>query len=232
MLDVKAVLVAASLVLVNNGGADHLLDTTAVFEEVEEPTVDFSFLQDDSVAVMGDSITTYPGYGIDCDITPVYPDGDVDDVSDMWWNGLNVSHVSGVSGSYITDFEEDSEDLTFRSSKRVGALGAAATVIVYGGTCDLLGGAPPEEFDGYYRDLVTKIKEAGTNTVVLCTLPPLKADNWLSYNDTIRTVAKDTGCLVCEFSNAWTLDTIDEYTIDGVHPNATGMKKLNEQFRS
>lgn len=228
----SGIMIAGALLLAPVS-ATTVIDTTAVFVE-ELDHEDLSYLQTVSVGIMGDSISTYTGRSIEGGSSPVYPDSYITDVSQMWWSKLNVQRNSSVAGSYVTQREEG-EYVNFNSDTRVGDLGDVSTVVIYGGTCDLLANVTVDSFESGLRSLVGNVQYGDMRSTVLCTLPPIKqrgADNcsYKDYNKVIRKVAKDTNSRLCEFEDAWTFAEIDECTEDGIHPNVEGMSRLAKRF--
>ena len=202
---------------------------------VDETThVDLSYLKTTPVAIMGDSISTFAGRSIEGGSDAVYPDTYVTDLSQMWWALLDVQAISAVSGSYVTQ-REDGEYVNFNSDTRVGALGDTSTVIIYGGTCDLLANVSPDSFRSGLTSLVSNVQYGGMRSTILCTLPPIdyttdSGATYKDYNKVIKEVAESTNSVVCDFSKVWKKSEISTYTEDGIHPNVAGMSRLAAVF--
>lgn len=209
------------------------INTEAKFV-VELDHADLSYLKTTPLAIMGDSISTFSGVSLEGGSEPVYPDSYVTDYSQMWFSELNHQAVSAVSGSYVTHIE-DGEFENFNSDTRVSALEDCTTVVIYGGTNDLLAGVSNESFESGLRSLVSNVQYGDLRTTILCTLPPNKhkgaeGATYRSYNKIIRKVASETGSTLCEFEDAWSKAEIDQCTEDGIHPNAEGMSRLAARF--
>lgn len=201
-------------------------------EELEH--ADLSYLKDTSVSIMGDSISTWTGKSIEGGSEAVYPDSEVQSYEQMWFGNLNVQQLSSVAGSYVTH-REDGEFVNFNSDTRVGFLGDSSTVIIYGGTCDLLANVSVSDFESSLESLVSNVQYGDMRATVLCTLPPIDhinqdGDTYKEFNDSIRAVADRTGSVLCEFEDAWEFSEISQFTEDGVHPNAAGMARLSSVF--
>lgn len=230
------IILASSIVLapMSASVAGAPVNTEAVFVE-EFDHEDLSDLQSVSVGIMGDSISTFVDKSITGGSEPVYPDNYVTDATQMWWSSLNVQANSSVAGSYVTH-REDGEYVNFNSDTRVGALGDVSTVIIYGGTCDLLADVSLDSFKAGLESLVSNVQYGGMRSTVLCTLPPIKhvnsqGDDYKDFNCVIRDVAEHTGSRLCEFEDAWNYSEIDAVTEDGVHPNSDGMSRLRDRFK-
>lgn len=201
-------------------------------EELEH--ADLSYLKETPVAIMGDSISTWTGKSIEGGSEAVYPDNEIQSYEQMWFSDLNVQQLSSVAGSYVTH-REDGEFVNFNSDTRVGYLGDTATVIIYGGTCDLLANVSVTDFESSLHSLVSNVQYGGMRSTIICTLPPIDhvnqdGDTYKEYNESIRSIADRTDSVLCEFEDAWTLPEIDQFTEDGIHPNVAGMERLSNAF--
>ncbi len=126
-----------------------------------------AFAQKQSVAVLGDSYSTYEGY-----ITPVTNEPwymakrneectDVSDVRQTWWHqlcvklGLKLEINNSYSGATISFTGYNGEDYSPRSFiTRADNLGCPDILLVFGGTNDSWADAPLGEmkFEGITRD--------------------------------------------------------------------------------
>lgn len=176
---------------------------------------------------------------------------------DTWWGQvidyfggrlLVNNSWSGSTVSYHAEFTPGSFAQLDSRMSLLGRGGAApAVVMIYMGVNDWASGTkispeegvPEEEsFEGSYRIMLGKIKKYYPEAEIWCITPAVSscsADpdfefpyylggrHLSEYVETIRKVGRGEGCLVVD-ANTCT-EPVD--AIDGIHPNAEGMKTLS-----
>ena len=200
------------------------------------------------VSILGDSISTYMGfnpYGY-----PVYYkedksyDNEIDSVNDTWWKQV-IDGIGGelcindsYSGSLVAGVFEPSACSKERCSN-LHSESAPDIILIYMGTNDRgyeikLGLNEPENtmgFYGAYRVMLRQLKNNYPTTKIVCgtLLIGYKKDEKeryiradARYNDVIRLVAKEEGCLLADIAQSGECYE----TLDYCHPTKKGHKQI------
>lgn len=196
--------------------------------------------------------TTYPYAGVESD-SDTWWQMAIDEM------GFTFGSNASQSGATVNPFEGDVSQITSYSDIRINSLDGEDgsdpdIIIVYLGTNDIhafteeypIREADKEShsstFEGNLGKTISKINTTYPNAYVfLCTLPPqCEADSnelfkdpneytYIEYNEAIRDVAVQYQCPIVELQEVWSPDENMEFTEDGIHPNADGMKKISKQ---
>ena len=223
-------------------------DTVFVDSIIHDTIVLYGF------SVLGNSISTYQGYipeGYDCHYNPSNLKA-----GDTWW--MQFAEISGIplnsnaswSGSTVSSARKKA-DSWFFSDRRINDLSRHGTpkyIIVLGGTndwgcdkCDLgtsYSTKSYKNFSGAYSLLVSKLKAKYPYTdIICCSILPRKqgfftpnAKGWTIHDgdSCIREIAALYGAKFIDMSDCGIDQPITDYTTDGVHPNAAGMKLVSD----
>ncbi len=207
-------------------------------------------------AVLGNSISTYQGTipnGYSC-----YYSQDMLQKEDMWWSILesntNSKMIANSSWSGATvSFRHNVDTCSFfYSDERISSLsrnGMPDVIIVLGGTNDWsrnarLGTLNDEgnvnSFCGAYMLMVRKLKHIYPDgKIILCSILPRKqghemqnSSGWTirEGNDSIRQIANILDVYFLDLDDCGLASDIDFYTLDGLHPNKTGMRLIAEKM--
>lgn len=217
-----------------------------------------------SVAFIGDSITTYEGYSEpknDEFYGYYYPNDDVDDVSKTWWYqvakglrcNLNQVSVSAISRSSFRYQASDTKIVPAYDDRRINRLddnGYPAIVYINMGTNDAFFsdmGTMPTTIDvaelstlsntALHNTVfltVRKIQQKYINAVIIGLIPKwckISASyTYTRYQQTCKVIEdcyKALGINYIDLRNCGiTQNNVDSFTIDGIHPNNLGMKKI------
>lgn len=171
---------------------------------------------------------------------------DLTDVADTYWMqtanalGLEICVPNGCGASRVTDTVRESypDAVIPRGMERADSLhrddGTYPDIIfIYLGINDIGNGISPELYEREYDALISKItsdyKDAKIYVGTL-TAQNRKATEELNeiYNGKIKSVAKKYSARVVDFArdSQITFENYRDYTVDGLHPNKEGMKKL------
>ena len=198
-------------------------------------------------SVLGDSISTFAGYtpaeAVFYDMWTKKEAG-VFQPEDTWWmqviNGLGGA--LGVNNSYAGSLVSGHMATSGTAGQRLTALGAKGNpnvILVAMGMNDWAFCVLPEEFEFEYRRMLQDIKQLYPESEIWCaTLLRgfiddsheelfFNSDGCISqkiYSDIIRKVAEETEVCVADLGKY----AVEYETIDGVHPNKSGMKTLSE----
>ena len=199
------------------------------------------------ISIYGDSISTLQGYSPDEGVfyDPAYPGSSrISSVSDTWW-GKVISGACGqllVNNSYagstvsMGGYQAACAPWRIEKLKRGGAM--PDCILVFSGLNDVATYRPPEDFGRHYRAMLSAMEEIYPDAEVWCgtlcrgfvTNPNLALFVDLNrclpladYNAAIREA-------VAGAPNARLADLAafgaSYASMDGVHPNATGMETL------
>lgn len=193
------------------------------------------YFRNKKISIIGDSISTYNATGYKYDsYSMYYPSGDVDSVDETYWKMLmdyenatlevNLSY----SGSRTTNTDSSKPSLCDRTS----LIGNCDVVIIAMGTNDSTNNVSLGNYsydtatsslsEATFRDAYIKgikqIKEANPNVDIVCLILQMKD----AYVQSIRTIAshynlKVVECVTYPYANL-------------VHPTASGMKKIFNEF--
>ncbi len=200
------------------------------------------------ISVLGDSISTFEGVSPEYDAyyTPDYASiSKVYSVEDTWWMQViralgaellvNNSHM----GSSVARFGYQPASAPWRIEKLKRGATHPDLILIYSGLNDLASYTTPEEFGQHYRDMLRHAQGQFPAAALLCgtlcrgfprspTIPlflnldapgfhPLSA-----YNREIRSAAAAQGSTLVDLAAR----EIPYSSVDGVHPDATGMRTL------
>ncbi|MBR0090808.1 MAG: SGNH/GDSL hydrolase family protein [Lachnospiraceae bacterium] len=186
------------------------------------------------IAFIGDSISTYggqlpPGY------EPFYPAEGLDNLAQTWWyqvaagKGLQVVVNASYSRSRVAGNRNDPTGFCISSMARINTVAAQQPDIVFimAGTNDFNAAVYPPIFREYYMSLVTGLRAALPNATIVCSTCIPEYVRWKNakditidaYNQEIRTVAAQTGCVLID---TYACGITNGQMIDGLHPNAEG----------
>ena len=200
------------------------------------------------ISIIGDSISTYVGfnpYGY-----PVYYkddrayDNEINSVNDTWWKQV-IDGIGGelcINNSYSGSLVAGAFESSACSKERCSSLhgdSAPDVILIYMGTNDRgyeikLGLNEPENtmgFYGAYRVMLRQLKNNYPTAKIVCgTLlmgynkdeknRHVRADS--RYNDAIRLVAKEEGCLLADIAQSGECYE----TLDYCHPTNKGHKEI------
>lgn len=218
-----------------------------------EESSDSISLEGMKISFLGDSITTYDGYSNSSrynstliNNTKYYPsthsNNDLTSVKDTYWyqvidelslelcvnNACDASRVSDTRSDNIPNGMERASELHRTTSM-------PDIIVVYIGTNDIANGVSLATFAESYNTMISTICESYPEAAIyVCTLLPERrySDDVLlcSFNEAIKDVATEYSCTVVDFyaNSGITWDNYTNYTIDNLHPNASGMDKLTK----
>ena len=228
--------------------------TTAVAAASVAPSPVFTSVIPNSVAVLGDSISTFSGFNHG-GYALYYPHDPIKDVSQMWWfqaaaaRGLTVVNNCSWSGSTVSgdaNKQNGSAGCNWRRITDLAVNGQApAVILIMLGTNDFnfgysiadhkVGqtGASSWTFSGAYDIMLTRMKAVFPNSRIVClSLPMLWGANGANINDRGDSVQK-FNAKIAEITAAHGIQMIDIYSvftggdsIDGIHPNLKGMTEI------
>ena len=200
------------------------------------------------ISIVGDSISTYMGFNPNG--YPVYYkddrayDNEINSVNDTWWKqvidgiGGELCINNSYSGSLVAGVFESSACSKERCSSLHGE-SAPDVILIYMGTNDRgyeikLGLNEPENtmgFYGAYRVMLRQLKNNYPTAKIVCgtLLMGYKKDEKnrcvraaSRYNDAIRLVAKEEGCLLADIAQSGECYE----TLDYCHPTNKGHKEI------
>ncbi len=185
-------------------------------------------------SIMGDSISTFEGcVPIDYPCYYTYQRRNytgVYSVEETWWD-LAINQVGGKllvnnswSGSVVCKTPESEIESYACSDARTSLLGSDGItpdhIIVFIGANDRGHGFALDAFEGCYRLMLEKIRANYPFAVIWCCTLFSTSLN-CKYNAAIEAIASEKTCRVIKLSQKESGDTVD-----GLHPNLTGMKKI------
>ena len=203
------------------------------------------------ISFLGDSITTYEGWSNNTKYNSTigeygsYYDSSKLSVTDTWWykvsetmgyglcvnNSLDAARVSATHVRLPSALER-ADNL---HNDNAGIL--PDVIVIYLGTNDLANGVSVSKFEEAYDELLYEVGKYFDAKIYCCTLLPEsrnadKADELSSYNDIIRTTARQWGYELIDFYNEIDYWNYNMYTFEDatmrVHPNKIGMQKMYE----
>lgn len=204
------------------------------------------------ISFLGDSITTYEGYSNSANNNSttagngVYYTASKLGVNETWWyqtmkaTGMKLCVNNSWDGGRVTDTKPGITSGIARASElHNDVLNITPDVIVvYIGTNDLANGINVSDFEIGYEEMLNVIdSEYPGADVYCCTILPEsrnvnKADELISYNETIRNLADQHNAKIIDFATEITDWDYTVHTfVDGslrVHPTAEGMSKLSD----
>lgn len=202
-------------------------------------------------SIMGDSISTYEGYNpflYDVFYTEERAmQAGLRSVNDTWWMKV-IRHFGGelcMNDSYSGSYVAGSTPASAHSNERVSKLKAEGCspdiVLVCMGANDCGGGITLHgenvndeyAFDTTYGIMLARIKKLLPEAQIYCATIMLtdeeasgkykfRLDYIEKYNDVIRQVAKEHGCVLIEMFDKH----IGYTTIDGLHPDKAGHQTI------
>ena len=202
-------------------------------------------------SIMGDSISTFEDYNPF--LHDVFYKGEIiedwNGVEDTWWMQV-IKHFGGElavnnswSGSFVAGLTEASGNSEARVAKLAEEDNVPDLVLVCmgandcGGKIKLRGDTPSDElaFDTAYTIMLERIKTLLPNAKIFCATIMLtdeetgpnynrRREYIESYNNIIRLVAAEQGCLLLETYN----EHVGYTTVDGLHPDRAGQRLLGE----
>ena len=203
-------------------------------------------------SILGDSISTMEG--LNPEGYPVFYSTSLPSygISSPWWEQFSkltswmLLSNSSYAGSTISRCFLK-EQTCFSSSERISALslnGCPDYIFVFGGTNDwsrsvAFEGKDPYDstsFVGGYRYLVRKLKTTYPSSQILCLsilpresgIDKTNSKSWTisDANMKISSICLDLSCRFVDLHDCGMLNKTDDYTFDGLHPNAQGMKLI------
>lgn len=207
-------------------------------------------------SILGDSVSTLDGYTRP-DFASYYEgarklEADVLFVEDTWWGQL-VDALGGrllvnnsIAGSMVTKHRSCIAETYGCSYERIRDLSRDGikpeVVIVFMGYNDWGCGAVLKDdgedisvFSNAYRLMLCRIRECYPNAEIWCLTLPINPDKAIwngraasDYCEVIREVARAAGCRSLDLNYA--LESFD--TVDGFHPNASGMRAISRALLS
>ena len=198
-------------------------------------------------SILGDSISTFAGYtpaeAVFYDIWTKKEAG-IFQPEDTWWMQVidGRGGTLGINNSYAGSLVSGHMATSGTSPKRLHALDGKGTpdvILIAMGMNDWAFSVLPEEFQFEYQKMLKDIKGLYPKSEIWCatllrgymddTHEDLffNADGCISqkiYSDIIRQVAEEAEVHVADLGKYG----VEYETIDGVHPNKTGMKTLAE----
>ena len=214
----------------------------------------FANVVPNTISILGDSISTFNGFNR-AGYYIYYPKDNVTDAAQMWWaqaaamRGLSILSNCSWSGSSVVGDAVKSTSSAGCSWRRVTDIAvngmAPSIILIMMGTNDYnfnhkLGnhnvgetGGSSWEFTTAYDLMLTRLKVSYPNTRIIClTVPPVWTSQGQvandaglsisSYNAKIAAIATAHGLQVIDINGVFHGGDF----IDGVHPNATGMREI------
>lgn len=198
-------------------------------------------LQNATIGIYGDSVSTYFGY-IPDNFSYYYPQPTLDvlDVGDTWWyklyqnNNLNIKINNSISGTGVINYG-GMPGFNGLSQKRIDLLiqdnVPVNVVIIYLGINDCKVGTDVTSFKRAYKQMIEAMKSTlGDIDIILCTLPA-STFSYVScyalreeYNKAIKELSEEYDLGLAEIDKAITSDNQDIYMANMLHPNKAGME--------
>lgn len=206
-------------------------------------------------SILGNSISTYMGY-LPYGYKVYYNEKRLKVEETWWMvfsqvTGYKMNKNASWSGSTVTN-NSNNKDSYFTSDKRLSDLAGKTIpdmIFILGGTNDWhssscpLGSYPTDEtfnkktFRGAYSYLVHQLQLLYPHTIVFCCsiLPRKDCSNtnkgingWsiAEGNESIKSIANNYGAYYVDLTHCGLDADFDKYTIDGIHPNAKGMRLI------
>lgn len=207
-------------------------------------------LENATVAVYGDSISTFEGY-LPEGFAYYYPQTtlDVKTVGDTWWyklyqnNSLNIVINNSISGTGVLNAGGMS-GYQGLSQKRIDLLindfVPVNMVIIYLGINDCKIGTDTLTFKRNYKEMIKMMYDTlGDVDIIVCTLGAATFsynncyDLRIEYNSAIRELSNELNFYLAEIDKVITDENKDIYMANMLHPNKMGMDAIyNEVMNS
>lgn len=168
--------------------------------------------------------------------------------------GFDVAINKGISGASLADNDSKSNGSILLDNKW-GDLKYADTITVFAGTNDFrldvpLGKISENDFDnatfiGAYQTLLNKIHDEAPNATVYL-ITPLQRDKdgydtksvngagnkLIDYVNAVKEIGNEYNLQIIDLYNKSeiNIDTLEKYTVDGLHPNNEGFKILADEI--
>lgn len=197
------------------------------------------------ISIIGDSISTFEGYNPEGFLTK-YPFGNVKKVEQTWWkqlidnNSWELVDNNSYSGSRVSNtsiiqapnsnFADDSRLYNYESD----------IIIIFGGTNDfgaILNQPSLQEFTEKYNYMVSTLIKKNPNTILYLCTPLVRHDIKKAQKHQFKLIeVSKTIKRICKANNECKLIDLykhkikisDFFFVDGLHPNAKGMKILSK----
>ncbi|MCD8289794.1 MAG: SGNH/GDSL hydrolase family protein [Prevotella sp.] len=199
--------------------------------------------QTKSIAVLGDSYSTYEGYITPSTNEPWYflnpniASTDVIDVRQTWWHLLCAEHGykleinNSYSGATISYTGYNGEDYSPRSFiTRADNLGCPDIILVFGGTNDSWAGSPLGEmkYEGITRDDLYSYRPAVCYLANYLSARYPNTDIYFLLNTDLKPEIGEAMHSACARYGISVIDLHDISKMDG-HPDIAGMKAIADQ---
>lgn len=200
-------------------------------------------LENATVAIYGDSISTFAGY-IPESFAYYYPQAtlDVQTVGDTWWyklcqnNNLNIVINNSISGTGVLNAGGMS-GYAGLSQKRVDLLiqenVPVNLVIIYLGINDCKIGTDTATFKRNYKQMLEMMYNTlGDVDIIVCTLGASTFsytscyDLRIAYNNALRELSTEYNFGIAEIDKVITEENKDQYMANMLHPNKNGMEVI------
>ncbi len=190
----------------------------------------------------------------------LYAGADMPVTSTWWYKTIeNLGYGICVNNSWSGSCVLDAQTYNVRAKNLHNAEGRTPdVVIIFMGVNDFAAGNPlgnydgtsvpsatPSTFSDAYGRMIYNIRESYKDAKIYCCtfLPDGKrfsnafnknGDSVSDFNDVIKTVAKNTGATIIDLyaDSGITADNLSAYTVDHLHPNASGMAKIAATVRA
>lgn len=203
------------------------------------------------VSILGDSISTFEGYTVHQGLFYdrfIQNYSGVKSVEDTWWMQVirELDAELGVNDSFSGSTVYGSVSTSGTSLKRLTALGAQGKpdmILVYMGTNDWGSYIMPTDFRDAYENMLTSIKILYPDAEIYCATllrgedPEDMSDLFINvegclspkiYSQIIRESATKIGAKLADLEKYH----MNYHTMDGVHPNAEGMREIAQLWLS
>lgn len=197
------------------------------------------------ISVLGDSISTFAGYTprmMNFYDTYIQEEAGISSVEDTWWMRV-IRHMDGVLGSNDSiagSTVSGNVSLSATSRKRHQNLainGRPDCILLYVGTNDWAYSVLPDEFEEAYRDMLYSLTTLYPYADIYCATllrgqePADSEDCFFNVDGCISPMIYSSIIRNCVKEADLKLVDLEQYhmeysTIDGVHPNACGMKMI------
>lgn len=228
----------------------------AISEVIEDVTYTAKFsepitsLEGKKLSILGDSISSFYLQGSEMNsyysgenqfYYPLYS-ATVKTVDKTWWYQLlkNTNMTLGINNSWSGSCAYGTSSSAGCSDGRINTIddnGTPDIVIIYLGTNDCASGFATEAFIGAIKEMITKVKALGINNIFITTLgysaykgASYKEETRLSYNEQLRTVAKENNCGIIPLDDYITETSYSFYLGDNLHYNAKGATLLSKIY--
>ena len=229
--DIKYITVAVSADEENDCKFSGTLLESSLQKEATKRLSDNSFAGK-NLSVIGDSISAFQYY------TPKYnkyPDDDVTEVSQMWWYilakelDMNVCKINAYAGSGVSDLGTPDQIASAGRGKDLDLSGQIPDVVITMiGLNDFAQEVDSETIRTNYVKMLEDIQSTYPKAdIFLSTYPH---ESMAGLNKVIRDIANDYDHKLIEMEGG-SLTADSSYFIDGIHPNAAGMKQWAQEMK-